>query len=90
MAQSGTLFNAFRVIDYAYADPGEPIRPGQTSRTEDTPEQGVESAMLSGGRSHGALRWQSPSYRIGRRLTGNTGPRRIVLTLSADFDILVL
>jgi hypothetical protein len=30
----------FALLDYAYADPGEPIRAGQTSRAEQAPEQG--------------------------------------------------
>jgi hypothetical protein len=37
---SGLPENAFKVLDYAYADPGEPIRTGQISSDEKAPEEG--------------------------------------------------
>ena len=36
---SGHPENAFKVLDYAYADPGEPIRAGQRSSDEQAPDQ---------------------------------------------------
>ena len=37
---SGHPENAFKLIDYAYADPGEPITAGQRSSDEKAPEEG--------------------------------------------------
>jgi hypothetical protein len=37
---SGHQENAFKLIDYAYADPGEPITAGQRSNDEKAPNQG--------------------------------------------------
>jgi hypothetical protein len=36
----GSPANGFRVLDYAYADPGEPIRAGQTSSSDEARDQG--------------------------------------------------
>jgi hypothetical protein len=38
--QMGQLRGDFWLVDYAYADPGEPIRAGQTSSNETVPEEG--------------------------------------------------
>jgi MYXO-CTERM domain-containing protein len=43
--------NAFKVMDYAYADPGEPIRAGQTSsevNEANTPGQGSLGLLALG------------------------------------------
>jgi hypothetical protein len=44
---SGIPGSGFRILDYAYADPGEPIKTGQT-RTEQTPDeaQAVDQGSL--------------------------------------------
>lgn len=43
---------ALKLIDYAYADPGEPIRTGQTSETKDAvadlPTEGSLGALALG------------------------------------------
>jgi hypothetical protein len=40
MATSHPIDHDFWLVDYAYADPGEPIRAGQTSSSEMVPEEG--------------------------------------------------
>jgi hypothetical protein len=46
-------YYAFRLVDYAYADPGEPIRAGQKSSTEMVPEESNDIIPQEG--SLGAL-----------------------------------
>ena len=46
--------NAFKLIDYAYADPGEPIRAGQRSSDEQAPDQGSTDEQ---GPDEGSLGW---------------------------------
>ncbi len=48
--------NDFWLIDYAYADPGEPIRAGQTSSNEMVPEESNEMVPDEG--SLAASRWE--------------------------------
>ena len=47
--------NAFKVLDYAYADPGEPIKAGQTS---DEPVTGMDSLGLLDAGAAGLLTWR--------------------------------
>jgi MYXO-CTERM domain-containing protein len=46
----------FWLIDYAYADPGEPIRAGQTSSDEMVPEEGSLGWLALG--AAGVLAWR--------------------------------
>ena len=57
----GSPANGFRVLEYAYADPGEPIRAGQTSSSDEqapdqasTDEQAPDEGSL-GGLAFGAV-----------------------------------
>jgi len=56
--------NAFRLIDYAYADPGEPIRAGQTSSNEMVPEEGSLGALALG--AAGLMAWRKIRSRAAR------------------------
>ena len=46
----------FWLVDYAYADPGEPIRAGQTSSNEMVPEEGSLGWLALG--AAGLLAWR--------------------------------
>jgi hypothetical protein len=48
--------NDFWLMDYAYADPGEPIRAGQTSSNEMVPEEGSLGGLALG--AAGLLAWR--------------------------------
>jgi len=48
--------NAFTVLDYAYADPGEPIRAGQRRSTEQIPSEGSLGGLALG--AVGLLAWR--------------------------------
>ena len=54
--------NAFTVLDYAYADPGERIRAGQTSRHEMVPDEGSLGWLAVG--AVGLLAWRKNRSRI--------------------------
>jgi hypothetical protein len=66
--------NAFKVIDYAYADPGEPIRAGQRSSDEQASDQGSTDEQAPdqgslGGLALGAvglLAWRKSRSRAAR------------------------
>ena len=47
--------NAFKVLDYAYADPGEPIKTGQRS---DEPVTGMDSLGLLAAGAAGLAAWR--------------------------------
>jgi hypothetical protein len=53
--EPGERENAFKVLDYAYADPGEPIQAGQTS---DAPVTGMGSLGLLAAGATGLLTWR--------------------------------
>jgi MYXO-CTERM domain-containing protein len=55
---------AFRVMDYAYADPGESIRAGQTSSAEQAPDQGSLGWLALG--AGGLLAWRKSRSRTAR------------------------
>ncbi len=57
---------AFKVLDYAYADPGEPIRGGQTStaETNEIPEQGSLGFLALG--AAGLALWRQRRERSSR------------------------
>jgi hypothetical protein len=69
---SGHPENAFRVLDYAYADPGEPITAGQRSSNEMVPEEtddivpqeGSLGALALG--AAGLLAWRKSRSRTAR------------------------
>ncbi len=61
---SGQPENAFKVLDYAYADPGERIRAGQTSSDEQSPDQGSLGWLALG--AVGLLAWRKSRSRPGR------------------------
>jgi len=48
--------NAFTVLDYAYADPGEPIRAGQRRSTEQIPSEGSLGGLALG--AIGLVAWR--------------------------------
>jgi MYXO-CTERM domain-containing protein len=48
--------NVFKLFDYAYADPGEPLRAGQTSSDEQAPDQGSLGWLALG--AVGLLAWR--------------------------------
>jgi hypothetical protein len=48
--------NIFKLVDYAYADPGEPLRAGQESRDERAPDQGSLGWLALG--AVGLLAWR--------------------------------
>jgi hypothetical protein len=56
--------NAFTVLDYAYADPGEPITAGQRSSDEQIPDQGSLGWLAAGG--VGLLAWRRSRSRTAR------------------------
>ncbi len=64
----------FGLLDYAYADPGEPIRAGQKSSAEQAPDQGSTDEQAPdegslGGLALGAvglLAWRKNRSRIAR------------------------
>jgi hypothetical protein len=53
--------NNFKVLDYAYADPGEPIKAGQTS---DEPVTGMGSLGLLAAGAAGLLTWRKSRRRV--------------------------
>jgi hypothetical protein len=53
--------NAFKVMDYAYADPGEPIRAGQTSNDEQAVQQDSLGWLALG--AAGLLAWRKSRVR---------------------------
>jgi hypothetical protein len=55
------LKNAFKVLDYAYADPGEPIEAGQTS---DEPVTGMGSLGLLATGAVGLQSWRQSRRRV--------------------------
>jgi MYXO-CTERM domain-containing protein len=56
--------NAFKLVDYAYADPGEPIFAGQTSSNEQAPDQGSLGWLALG--AVGLLAWRRSRSRTVR------------------------
>ena len=56
MATRFPIDHDFWLIDYAYADPGEPIRAGQTSSNEMVPEEGSLGWLALG--AAGLLAWR--------------------------------
>ena len=52
----------FWLVDYAYADPGEPIRAGQTSSNEMVPEEGSLGGLALG--AVGLLAWRKRRSQI--------------------------
>ena len=54
--QMGQLRGDFWLVDYAYADPGEPIRAGQTSSNEIVPIEGSLGGLALG--TAGLLAWR--------------------------------
>jgi hypothetical protein len=56
--------SSFWIVDYAYADPGEPIRAGQTSSNEMVPEEGSLGALALG--AAGLLAWRKSRSRAAR------------------------
>jgi hypothetical protein len=55
---------AFTVLDYAYADPGEPIRAGQRRSTEQIPSEGSLGWLALG--AAGVLQWRKSRSRTAR------------------------
>jgi len=51
--------SGFKVLDYAFADPGEPIFAGQTSSDEQAPDQGSLGGVALG--AAGLLAWRKKS-----------------------------
>ena len=58
--------NAFTVLDYAYADPGEPISTGQRSSDERAPDQGSLGWLATG--AVGLLAWRKSRSREYHRI----------------------
>ena len=54
MATIFPIDHDFWLVDYAYADPGEPIRAGQTSSDEQAPDQGSTDEQAP---DQGSLGW---------------------------------
>ena len=54
--------NDFKVLDYAYADPGEPIQAGQ--RSEDEPVTGMGSLGLLAAGAVGLTAWRKSRRRV--------------------------
>jgi MYXO-CTERM domain-containing protein len=54
--------NGFKVLDYAYADPGEPIRAGQISSDDQAPDQGALGWLALG--AAGLLTWRKRRSRF--------------------------
>jgi hypothetical protein len=61
---TGQPENGFRVIEYAYADPGEPIRTGQRSSNEQAPDEGSLGGLALG--ALGLLAWRKSRSRAAR------------------------
>lgn len=55
----------FWLVDYAYADPGEPMRAGQTSSNETVPIEGFSWRPRAGSRA-GLLAWRKSRSRAAR------------------------
>jgi len=53
---TGIFENGFRVLEYAYADPGEPITAGQRSSDQQTPDEGSLGWLALG--AVGLLAWR--------------------------------
>jgi len=53
--------SAFKLVDYAYADPGESIKAGQTSSDEHAPDQGSLGWLALG--AVGLLAWRKSRSR---------------------------
>ena len=58
---TGRPENGFALLDYAYADVGEPIRAGQTSSAEQAPDQGSLGWLALG--AAGLLAWRKSRSR---------------------------
>jgi len=58
---SGLPENSFRVLDYAYADVGEPIRTGQKSTNEQVPDEGSLGWLALG--AAGLIVWRKSRSR---------------------------
>ena len=56
MATRSPIDNDFWLVDYAYADPGEPIRAGQTSSNDMVPNEGSLGGLALG--AAGLLAWR--------------------------------
>jgi hypothetical protein len=61
MATQHPIDHNFWLVDYAYADPGEPIRAGQTASTEMVPEEGSLGWLALG--AAGLLAWRKSRSR---------------------------
>jgi hypothetical protein len=61
---AGDPENAFSVVDYAYADPGEPIRAGQKSSAEMVTDEGSLGWLALG--AAGLLAWRKSRSRAAR------------------------
>ena len=57
----------YRLVDYAYADPGEPLRAGQESRDDQAPDQGSLGWLALG--AVGLLAWRNRRSRSARSET---------------------
>jgi len=55
--------NAFRLLDYAYADPGEPLRAGQLSSDNDAVKENSLGGLALG--AVGLLAWRKSRSRTG-------------------------
>jgi hypothetical protein len=60
--------NAYKLLDYAFADPGEPIFAGQRSSDEKAPDQAVEQNSLGwlAVGAVGLLAWRKSRSRTAR------------------------
>ena len=56
MATRYPIDHDFMLVDYAYADPGEPIRAGQTSSNETVPDESSLGWLAVG--AAGLLAWR--------------------------------
>ena len=65
--------NGFKVLDYAYADPGEPIKAGQTSSDEQAPDEGSLGWLALG--AVGLLAWRKG--RLAERKPASPTNRRV-------------
>ena len=57
----GDPTNAFRVVEYAYGDPGERVKAGQKSSAEQTPDEGSLGWLAAG--AVGLLAWRKSRSR---------------------------
>jgi hypothetical protein len=64
MATKHPIDHDFWLVDYAYADPGEPIRAGQTASNEMVPEEGSLGGLALG--AAGLLAWRKRRSRVAR------------------------